>query len=78
MPASVGIASGCLIAALRQDGLATLTHTPNPMGFINQLCDRPAAEKPTFLLVVGYSKASCQVPAHGGRKKPLEGVAAWL
>jgi iodotyrosine deiodinase len=78
VPESVGIAAGFLIAALHQAGLATLTHTPNPMGFLNQLCGRPAAEKPVILLVVGYPKAGCQVPVHGGRKKPLEGIAAWL
>jgi nitroreductase len=78
VPESVGIAAGFLIAALHQAGLATLTHTPNPMGFLNQLCGRPAAEKPVILLVVGYPKAGCQVPVHGGRKKPLEDIAAWL
>ncbi len=78
VPESVGIAAGFLIAALHQAGLATLTHTPNPMGFLNQLCGRPAAEKPVILLVVGYPKAGCQVPVHGGRKKPLEGIAASL
>ena len=78
VPESVGIAAGFLIAALHQAGLATLTHTPNPMGFLNQLCGRPTAEKPVILLVVGYPKAGCQVPVHGGRKKPLEGIAAWL
>jgi len=78
VPESVGIAAGFLIAALHHAGLATLTHTPNPMGFLNQLCGRPAAEKPVILLVVGYPKAGCQVPVHGGRKKPLEGIAAWL
>jgi iodotyrosine deiodinase len=78
VPESVGIAAGFLIAALHHAGLATLTHTPNPMGFLNQLCGRPAAEKPVILLVVGYPKPGCQVPVHGGRKKPLEGIAAWL
>jgi nitroreductase len=78
VPESVGIAAGFLIAALHHAGLATLTHTPNPMGFLNRLCGRPAAEKPVILLVVGYPKPGCQVPVHGGRKKPLEGIAAWL
>jgi len=78
VPESVGIAAGFLIAALHHAGLATLTHTPNPMGFLNRLCGRPAAEKPVILLVVGYPKPGCQVPVHGGRKKPLEDLAAWL
>lgn len=78
VPESVGIAAGFLIAALHQAGLATLTHTPNPMGFLNRLCGRPASEKPVILLVVGYPKPGCQVPVHGGIKKPLDQIAAWL
>ena len=78
VPESVGIASGFLIAALHHAGLATLTHTPNPMGFLNQLCGRPASEKPVMLLVVGYPKAGCRVPVHGGIKKPLAEIAHWL
>jgi iodotyrosine deiodinase len=78
VPESVGIASGFLIAALHHAGLATLTHTPNPMSFLNRLCGRPASEKPIILLVVGYPKAGCQVPVHGGIKKPLEAIAQWI
>ena len=78
VPESVGIASGFLIAALHHAGLATLTHTPNPMSFLNRLCGRPASEKPVILLVVGYPKAGCQVPVHGGIKKPLQAIAHWL
>jgi len=78
VPESVGIASGFLIAALHHAGLATLTHTPNPMSFLNKLCGRPASEKPVILLVVGYPKAGCQVPVHGGIKKPLQAIAGWL
>jgi nitroreductase len=78
VPESVGIASGFLIAALHHAGLATLTHTPNPMSFLNKLCGRPPSEKPVILLVVGYPKAGCQVPVHGGIKKPLEAIAQWL
>ena len=78
VPESVGIATGFLIAALHHAGLATLTHTPNPMGFLNKLCKRPTSEKPTLLLVVGYPKAGCQVPVHGGIKKPLAQIAQWL
>ena len=78
VPESVGIASGFLIAALHHAGLATLTHTPNPMGFLNKLCGRPSSEKPTILLVVGYPKAGCQVPVHGGIKKPLGEISSWI
>ncbi len=50
----VGIATGMLIAALHHAGLATLTHTPSPMAFLNEILDRPAHERPFLLLVVGY------------------------
>lgn len=62
MPESVGLASGFLIAALHHAGLATLTHTPSPMGFLNEILDRPSREKPFLLLVVGYPKPNAQVP----------------
>jgi iodotyrosine deiodinase len=78
VPESVGIATGFLIAALHHAGLATLTHTPSPMGFLNQICERPASEKPVILLVVGYPKPGCRVPVYGGIKKPLDQIAAWL
>lgn len=75
---SVGIASGFLIAALHHAGLATLTHTPNPMKFLNAICGRPAHERPTILLVVGYPGPGCRVPVHGGIKKPLEAISSWI
>ena len=78
VPESVGIATGLLITALHHAGLATLTHTPSPMGFLNKICQRPLQEKPVILLVVGYPKPGCQVPVHGGVKKPLEQIAQWL
>jgi iodotyrosine deiodinase len=78
VPESVGIASGFLIAALHHAGLATLTHTPSPMGFLSELCGRPPSEKPVILLVVGYPKAGCMVPVHGGVKKPLSAISTWL
>lgn len=60
---SVGIATGMLIAALHHAGLATLTHTPSPMKFLNQILDRPKdRERPFLLLVVGYPAADCRVP----------------
>ena len=77
-PESVGIATGFLIAALHHAGLATLTHTPNPMKFLNEICGRPALERATILLVVGYPKDDCKVPVHGGIKKKLEEISTWI
>ncbi len=59
---STGIACGMLIAALHNAGLATLTHTPSPMAFLNELLDRPRNEVPYLLLVVGHPAKGCQVP----------------
>jgi nitroreductase len=78
VPESVGIATGFLIAALHEAGLVTLTHTPSPMGFLNEICRRPETEKPYILLVTGYPAEDCTVPVHGGFKKPLERIASWL
>ncbi|MBB3017179.1 nitroreductase [Microvirga lupini] len=78
VPESVGIATGFLIAALHEAGLVTLTHTPSPMGFLNEICGRPETEKPYILLVVGYPAEDCRVPVYGGVKKPLETIASWL
>lgn len=60
---SVGIASGMLLAALNAAGLATLTHTPSPMGFLAKVLDRPANERAFLLIPVGYPAEGCQVPA---------------
>lgn len=60
---SVGIACGFLIATLHHAGLATLTHTPSPMGFLNELLGRPKNEMPYLLLVAGYPSENCMVPA---------------
>jgi iodotyrosine deiodinase len=76
VPESVGIATGFLIASLHTAGLATLTHTPSPMGFLNEVCGRPDSEKAYILLVVGYPATSCQVPVI--TKKPLNEIAVWL
>jgi nitroreductase len=59
---SVGIATGILITALHHAGLATLTHTPSPMNFLNDILGRPQNEKPFLLLVVGYPASGCVVP----------------
>lgn len=76
VPESVGIASGFLIAALHYAGLATLTHTPSPMGFLNEICGRPDSEKAYILLVAGYPVEDCRVPVID--KKPLDQVSVWL
>jgi len=59
---SVGLATGMLIAAVHHAGLVSLTHTPSPMGFMNEILGRPRNEVPFLLLVVGYPEADCQVP----------------
>ena len=77
VPESVGIATGFLIAGLHKSGLATLTHTPSPMNFLNRLCGRPDHEKPYLLLVVGYPADGCTTPRAGGVKKPLAEFVDW-
>ena len=72
---SVGIATGMLITALHHSGLATLTHTPSPMGFLNDILDRPKHEKPFLLLVVGKPASDAQVPTIA--KKPLDGFVSF-
>ncbi len=71
---SVGIACGFLIAALHEAGLATLTHTPAPMKFLNEICGRPAQEKPFLILVVGKPAPDATVPEHAIAKKPLSEI----
>lgn len=78
VPESVGIATGFLIAALHEAGLATLTHTPSPMGFLNEICCRPVDEKPYILLVVGRPATNCQVPVAARQKKPLAEIITWI
>lgn len=75
---SVGIATGFLIAALHHAGLATLTHTPKPMNFLNALCDRPDTERPFLLLVTGYPAPTATIPVHATIKKPLAEIAAFI
>ena len=62
VPESTGIATGFLIAALHRAGLATLTHTPAPMRFLNEILGRPRYEKPYLILVVGYPADDAMVP----------------
>ena len=75
---SVGIACGMLIATLHEAGLATLTHTPSPMGFLREICGRPPHEKPLMIVVVGHPSPDATVPEHAIRKKPLEQISSWL
>lgn len=73
---SVGIACGILLAALHHGGLATLTHTPNPMGFLSEILQRPKNEKPYLLIPVGYPAPGAKVPSI--EKKRFEEIAyAW-
>ncbi len=74
VPESVGIATGFLIAALHRAGLSMLTHTPNPMKFLNPMCGRPESEKPVMILVVGHAAEEATVPAAAKRKKALDEV----
>jgi nitroreductase len=73
---SVGIATGMLITAIHNAGLASLTHTPSPMGFLNDILDRPDNERPFLLLVVGYPKQDVQVPDI--TKKSLDDIASFI
>ena len=72
---SVGIATGILITALHHAGLATLTHTPSPMNFLNEILGRPSSERPFLLLVTGHPAEDARVPAI--TKKPLEDIATF-
>jgi iodotyrosine deiodinase len=78
VPESVGIAMGFLIAALHHAGLCMLTHTPKPMTFLNDFCERPKSEKPYLLLVVGYPAEAATVPLHALNKKPLEMISSFI
>jgi iodotyrosine deiodinase len=72
---SVGIACGFLIAALHHAGLATLTHTPNPMGFLSTLLERPANEKAVMVVVAGYPAPDARVPKL--ERKSLEEISSF-
>jgi len=75
---SVGIATGILITALHNAGLATLTHTPKPMSFLNKVCQRGDNERAYMLLITGYPAADATVPAHAQVKKDLDDIATFL
>jgi iodotyrosine deiodinase len=73
---SCGIAAGLFIAALHQAGLATLTHTPSPMGFLSEVLERPPNEAASILFPVGFPAADATVPDL--HRKPLDEVAVWV
>ena len=75
---SVGLACGLLLATLHEAGLATLTHTPSPMGFLREICGRPESDKPLMIVVVGHPAADATVPEHALRKKSMEKISSWL
>ena len=77
-PESVGIASGFLIAALHNAGLACLTHTPSPMNFLSQVLGRPKNERAFINLVVGYPADDAQVPIHALEKKKLDEFVSFV
>lgn len=73
---SVGIAAGLLLASLHQAGLATLTHTPSPMRFLNAILDRPANERPFVVIPVGHRAREATVP--DVHRKELDQILVWL
>jgi iodotyrosine deiodinase len=72
---SVGIACGLLLAAIKQAGLASLTHTPSPMNFLSKVLGRPENEKPFLLVPVGHAAADCYVPQF--TRNTLEQISTW-
>ncbi len=78
VPESVGIACGMLLTALHNVGLATLTHTPSPMGFLNKICKRPENEKPLMIIVTGYAKEGATIPKEALSKKSLKEISSFL
>ncbi|WP_109808711.1 nitroreductase family protein [Sphingosinithalassobacter portus] len=75
---SVGIACGLLLATLHAAGVATLTHTPNPMRFLNRVCRRPEQEKPLMIVVAGHPAADATIPGHAAHKKSLDQISSWI
>ncbi|MCP4315778.1 MAG: nitroreductase family protein [Hyphomicrobiales bacterium] len=78
VPESVGIATGFLLAALHHAGLVTLTHTPNPMKFLNTMLGRPASEKPVMIIAAGHPSEDAKVPKVAKLKKPLSDILTVL
>jgi nitroreductase len=73
---STGLATGILITALHRAGLATLTHTPSPMKFLNDILGRPRSERPFLLLVTGYPADDAEVPDI--QRKALDEFTSWI
>lgn len=79
MHESVGLATGFLIQALHRSGLATLTHTPKPMSFLTDICNRDKDnERPYMLLITGYPSDDATIPAHALDKKSLDEIATFI
>ncbi len=74
VPESVGIATGMLITALHTAGLVALTHTPNPMRFLNGMLGRPDSEKPVMIIAAGHPAENATIPAVAMLKKPLDEI----
>lgn len=74
VPESTGISCGFLLAALHHAGLVTLTHTPNPMRFLNEMLGRPESEKPLMIIAVGHPAEEAKVPKVAKIKKPLDEI----
>ncbi len=75
---SASIAVGLLLASLHQAGLATLTHTPNPMRFLNEICERPDNEKPIMIIVAGHAAEDATIPTYALKKKSLDEISSWV
>ncbi|MEM9716039.1 MAG: nitroreductase family protein [Pseudomonadota bacterium] len=73
---SVGIASGFFIAAAHHAGLYCLTHTPSPMGFLTEICERPAHEKPLMVIALGHAAVDATVPEAAKIKKPFDEICS--
>ena len=76
VPESVGIATGFLITALHLSGLSCLTHTPNPMGFLSKVCNRPPSNKASLILAVGYPADNAKIPLASTIKKSFNDVVS--
>ena len=71
VPESVGIASGMLLTALHHAGLSSLTHTPNPMAFLTEICGQPKPNKPVMIIAVGHQAERAVIPKIALKKKSL-------
>jgi len=78
VPESVGIACGVLLTAIHTAGLVSLTHTPNPMKFLTDICDRPDHEKPLMIIAVGHPSEDAKIPKVAKMKKPLDEILTVL